>query len=318
MTMHGATLIPATIGDTVVQQNVTPMGLTTIHRRRKQLSTGGAPSLAVLCGRYQLPVAFVLEDIRKIPRPVAIMFRTDMSKSGGARAPGPPCFLRLCDWCTTGTNSKWQYCHRDLKATYRSSLGKTCKSDSPCGYHNYAYAWCYTTDNSWDYCCTGDCASHGSSYDWCTSGTKWNYCKMETMPYPRHTYNLTPCRSDSTCGYHGNDYAWCYTDSSWDYCCTTECNMQEKNFDYDWCTTGISNKWQYCKRDKLPRPGVTAPNNACRSNHTCGYHGEAYAWCYTSSSWDYCCTGTCASYGAGYDWCTSGNKWSKCCCSLYD
>ena len=40
----------------------------TIHRRRKQLSTGGAPSLAVLCGRYQLPVAFVLEDIRKTPR----------------------------------------------------------------------------------------------------------------------------------------------------------------------------------------------------------------------------------------------------------
>ena len=222
------------------------------------------------------------------------------------------------DWCTTGTDFKWQFCHRDMKTTYRSSLGKTCKFDSLWGYHNEAYASCNTTDDNWDCCCTGDCASHGKHYDWCTSGTKWSYCKIETMPYPRHTYNLTPCRSDSTCGYHGKDYAWCHTDSSWDYCCTTERNMQEKNFHYDWCTTGISNKWQYCKRDKLPRRLITAPNNPCQRNHTCGYHGKAYAWCYTSSSWEYWCTGTCASYVAGYDWCTSGNKWSKCCCSLYD
>ena len=44
-----------------------------------------------------------------------IMFRTDMSKSGGARAPGPPCFLRLwlclstsatadCESCATASN----------------------------------------------------------------------------------------------------------------------------------------------------------------------------------------------------------------------
>ena len=40
MTMHGATLIPATIGDTVVQQNVTPMGLTTIGARPVQTPSG--------------------------------------------------------------------------------------------------------------------------------------------------------------------------------------------------------------------------------------------------------------------------------------
>lgn len=218
------------------------------------------------------------------------------------------------DWCSAG--SEWQYCKRDLPREYSSALLKQCKSESPCGYQGYDYAWCYTNDGSWDYCCTGDCGPHGYGYDWCTSGKKWSSCKMKTISSARYTYNLKTCDLSSNCGYHGYDYAWCYTtDESWDYCCTETCGLNGEM--YDWCTTSIKNYWKYCKREELPESRITVTGESCRSDHSCGYHGYDYSWCYTASNWDYCCSSSCGKYNTDSDFCAAGNTHAACCCSEY-
>ncbi len=192
---------------------------------------------------------------------------------------------------------------------FTTSTGKTCKSEND--YHNN---WCYTTDNSWDYICSGgQCGNHGNTdYDWCVSGTSWAYCNRHSLPYPDVTVKRDKCKSSPgypSCGYYGESYAWCYTDTDWDYCCTSTCEQFGK--DYDWCTTGKS--WKYCKRD-LPESTHTASGKTCKSGSTCGYNGQDYAWCYIddNDNWDYCCTGECGNHGDSYDWCTSGNTWKKC------
>ena len=219
------------------------------------------------------------------------------------------------DWCSAG--EAWSHCKRDLPGGVKlSALQKTCREDSPCGYHGYDYSWCYLKGGSWDYCCTGDCGPHGSKYDWCTSGKKWSKCKMATLPSTKLTYNLKTCKSNHECGYHGYDYAWCYTtDGSWDYCCTEKCGLNGEQ--YDWCTTGASNNWKYCQQANLPETGITAKGIKCRSDHSCGYHGYDYSWCYTSSSWDYCCSSTCGKYNTESNFCAAGKQHTSCCCSEY-
>lgn len=221
------------------------------------------------------------------------------------------------DWCTTG--SEWQYCKRDISTiTIYSASGKRCKS--ACSYNGKDYFWCYTTDDSWDYCCTSECGIHssGGNYDWCTSGKKWSKCKVQKLPYPRYTYNLKECRSDHECGFHGGNYAWCYTaGGGWDYCCTQNCDLHGQK--YDWCTTGSS--WQYCGRKDLPNTAITAKGASCWSKHKCGYYDNTYSWCYTDSvgNWDYCCSSTCGKYGSSQNFCAAGKYTvNSCCCSKYD
>lgn len=226
----------------------------------------------------------------------------------------------IYDWCTTGTSSsKWQYCKRNISTIISySATGKRCKS--ACGYNGKDYFWCYTTDGSWDYCCSSECGIHSSrdKYDWCTSGNTWSTCKVQKLPYPTYTYNLKECRSDHECGFHGQNYAWCYTaGGSWDYCCTQNCDLHGN--DYDWCTTGDS--WQYCRRKDLPETAITAKGATCRSNHNCDYHDYTYSWCYTDSAgnWDYCCSSTCGKYGRSQNFCAAGKYTvNSCCCSKYD
>ena len=233
----------------------------------------------------------------------------------------------LCDTCILSGISDIFNCNEEEKesehdelcrinAGQTTSTGKTCKSDNECGYHDYSYAWCYTTDGSWDYCCTGSCGNHDNTkYDWCISGNTWQYCVRQSFPYPTLTTSGKNCRSGSQCGFHdGTAYAWCYTTFSddWDYCCASEC--EQYNQKYDWCTTGTSSsKWQYCKREISTSIYYSATGKSCSSE--CGYHGKNYFWCNTNDgSWDYCCSGECDihSPSQSYDWCTSGNTWSQC------
>jgi hypothetical protein len=76
--------------------------------------------------------------------------------------------------------------------------------------------------------------------------------------------------------------------------------------------------------------GPTAYGREC-SRNSCGNHGYSYKWCYTESSWDYCCPANSGDYAkttrdancykpcawAGYDykWCytDSSNRWDYCC-----
>lgn len=60
---------------------------------------------------------------------------------------------------------------------------------------------------------------------------------------------------------------------------------------------------------------MTAGNSFCRVNHTCGYYGKTYMWCFTTYSdhWDYCCTGPCYEkvifVGSS---CSSGSTYARC------
>ncbi|KAK2850861.1 hypothetical protein Q5P01_007137 [Channa striata] len=55
-------------------------------------------------------------------------------------------------WCEP-EDGKWDKCCRRADR-FSAVNGRTCKTDSPCGYYGHSYRWCYTTDGTWDYCCT--------------------------------------------------------------------------------------------------------------------------------------------------------------------
>ena len=85
------------------------------------------------------------------------------------------------DWCTSG--SKWSQCKVEKLPNERYTYNlKQCRSTHKCGFYNQDYAWCYTTDGSWDYCCTQECGLHGWTKDWCTIGNSWKYCKRQELP----------------------------------------------------------------------------------------------------------------------------------------
>ncbi|KAK3578177.1 hypothetical protein CHS0354_015224 [Potamilus streckersoni] len=69
-------------------------------------------------------------------------------------------------------------------------------------------------------------------------------------------------------------------------------------------------------RSLLPRTltNITAGNSFCRADNVCGYHqNAAYSWCYTDSSWDYCCIGPCTIHPQGNNMqCNVGNKIKRC------
>ncbi|KAK2898147.1 hypothetical protein Q8A73_014527 [Channa argus] len=106
--------------------------------------------------------------------------------------------------------------------------------------------------------------------------------------------------------------------------CSTPCLYNEDAEDY-YCSSGATIK--PCS----PRySDVTVSGEKCRSDHTCGKHGNDYYSCYTDSSWGYCspppplgvtksgkrCLAerNCAKYGKSYFWCeTEDGKWDYCC-----
>ncbi|KAK2898146.1 uncharacterized protein [Channa argus] len=106
--------------------------------------------------------------------------------------------------------------------------------------------------------------------------------------------------------------------------CSTPCLYNQDTEDY------------YCSSGSITKPcsprysDVTVSGEKCRSDHTCGKHGNDYYSCYTDSSWDYCspppplgvtnsgkrCRGkhNCANYGKSYFWCESEDgNWDYCC-----
>ncbi|XP_048028834.1 uncharacterized protein LOC125256687 isoform X1 [Megalobrama amblycephala] len=124
------------------------------------------------------------------------------------------------------------------------------------------------------------------------------------------------CKEDSPCRKRGQNYYWCWLkEGSWGHCgpvepkmflhrskkdhlCVDECQYHESG-DYYWCHTDSS--WDYCS----PDVDVTYKNKPCRSDHSCGLHGESYNWCWTSESdYDYC--GPVVSGECTYD--TSQNR----------
>ncbi|XP_063065765.1 uncharacterized protein LOC134457718 [Engraulis encrasicolus] len=115
--------------------------------------------------------------------------------------------------------------------------GAKCRSDHTCGTHGQQYYWCYTGEDSWEYCspplpmgitqrwkyCRSNhnCGWYGESYTWCYTdyNDNWDYCC--SMEYNFSALNGKMCKSDHLCDYHGERYLWCYTtDGSWEYCCT--------------------------------------------------------------------------------------------------
>ncbi|KAK3590530.1 hypothetical protein CHS0354_010634 [Potamilus streckersoni] len=91
------------------------------------------------------------------------------------------------------------------------------------------------------------------------------------------------CRPGQSCGRHGYSYTWCYTDAKnfWDYCCDGPCKYD--SYDGLRCKSGTYDV--FCGN---PGP-ITALGNECKSWHTCGHHLYEYFWCYTPTSWEYCC-----------------------------
>ncbi|CAH1781254.1 unnamed protein product [Owenia fusiformis] len=59
---------------------------------------------------------------------------------------------------------------------------------------------------------------------------------------------------------------------------------------------------------------TTAGNSLCRPDHRCGFHEEAYYWCFTTldDDWDYCCTGACDYHAEDFLHCESGSEWQFC------
>ena len=144
------------------------------------------------------------------------------------------------DWCTVGAITLRQRCQRENIGSYSKDGLKCDGGSAPCGFHyGKSYAWCFLEQGGSGPCCTTACSPKGSTYDWCTSGEHWFFCKVREFPTPGHTYKLEKCKDSHPCGYYGERFAWCYTESgspNWDYCCTQECGLNGEK--YDWCTIG--------------------------------------------------------------------------------
>ncbi|XP_063065766.1 uncharacterized protein LOC134457719 [Engraulis encrasicolus] len=111
--------------------------------------------------------------------------------------------------------------------------------------------------------------------------------------------------------------------------CTSSCLFKEE-------ARGYRCYYYSSERPCSPQYSIITVSGAkCRSDHTCGTHGQQYYWCYTDSSWDYCSpplpTGLavgdgmpCRSshncdhygwYGILHTWCYTDNNdnWDYCC-----
>ncbi|XP_073800011.1 uncharacterized protein [Danio rerio] len=148
----------------------------------------------------------------------------------------------------------------------------------------------YTGAQCFDYC-----EQRGQYYYWCNTEKGWDYCS----PNNNTDYMNRQCKEDSPCEKRTNDYKWCAVAGGWGYCglvepkmflhrskyhyvCIDRCQYYQKN-DYYWCH--IENSWDYCS----PEVDVTYKGTPCRSDHSCGLHGNGYNWCWTSDKdYDYC------------------------------
>ncbi|KAK3590532.1 hypothetical protein CHS0354_010636 [Potamilus streckersoni] len=97
------------------------------------------------------------------------------------------------------------------------------------------------------------------------------------------TVSNDACWYDHKCGKHGYYYSWCYIDKKrhWDYCCDDLCTYDANNLLR--CTSGTLTV--ECGSSGT----VTANGFQCKDWHSCGHHREYYYWCYTPTSWEYCC-----------------------------
>ncbi|XP_074873176.1 uncharacterized protein LOC142024817 isoform X2 [Carettochelys insculpta] len=119
----------------------------------------------------------------------------------------------------------------------------------PCGKHDSAYSWCYTSySNNWDYCCTDKCSVNPNSRKYeCARG---DGTATECSPqYSAATVSGKACRADHPCGLYNKSYFWCYTDyrDNWEYCCSPQHFCGDHDKDHLWCYTRDPEKsWEYC------------------------------------------------------------------------
>ncbi|ROL41324.1 hypothetical protein DPX16_0212 [Anabarilius grahami] len=204
-------------------------------------------------------------------------------------------------------NKLSMYCSPETKKDY---LGRGC---GQCGRGEGGYYYCKPGPFSWGYCglvtdrniyygsktgamCYDNCYQVDHDHFWCDTAQGKDYCS----PLLYRDYKGKHCREDSPCGKRDRNYNWCYLEEGgWGYCgpvepkmflhrskkdqfCVDECQYHESG-DYYWCHTADS--WDYCS----PDVDVTYRDKPCRSDHSCGLHGESYNWCWTSGSdYDYC------------------------------
>ncbi|CAG0898956.1 unnamed protein product [Darwinula stevensoni] len=146
------------------------------------------------------------------------------------------------NFCFVNTNRDWGYCSPQPGIT---SYNKVCKKNHQCEKHGEDYYWCYTEDESWDYCsppterrsgsrlvdsdgffCKDNCDSRGSTYTWCHSDNyrEWGFCsKIQNL-----ASNGKKCKDDSPCSKHDHYYNYCYTQGGgWYYCGDVESGRSE-------------------------------------------------------------------------------------------
>uniref|UniRef100_A0A8C0H799 Kringle domain-containing protein n=1 Tax=Chelonoidis abingdonii TaxID=106734 RepID=A0A8C0H799_CHEAB len=118
-----------------------------------------------------------------------------------------------------------------------------------CGYHGYAYSWCYTShNNDQDYCCTEKCTVNPASklYECPRGDGSTTKCSPQ---YSTVTVSGKPCRADHPCGLYKENYFWCYKDykDNWDYCCSPQHYCGYHDYPYQWCySQDPAASWQYC------------------------------------------------------------------------